>query len=102
MPRILPVGGRGPYAVGIATEHIRTPVTAVGEGAQTIPSEEELWPLELMAQVSEIPTFYFICVVIQGFSFCFPTMLGFLCCRKSALVRSFFTPAFSLLLERPV
>lgn len=57
MPRMLPVGGRGPYAVGIATEHIRTPVAAAVEGAQTTtPSEEELWPLELMAQVSKKPT----------------------------------------------
>ena len=53
MPRILPLGGRGPYAVGIATEHIRTPVPAVGEAdGSAAPREEELWPLELMAQVS--------------------------------------------------
>lgn len=53
MPRMLPLGGRGPYAVGIATEHIRTPVAAVGEvDGNATPSEEELWPLELMAQVS--------------------------------------------------
>lgn len=51
LPRVLPVGGRGPYAVGIATEHIRTPVAAVGDDAKPSPSEEELWPLELMAQV---------------------------------------------------
>lgn len=47
MPRMLPIGGRGPYAVGIATEHIRAPVATS--------SEEELWPLELMAQVSFFP-----------------------------------------------
>lgn len=53
MPRMLPVGGRGPYAVGIATEHIRTPVATVGDGdGNAFPSEEELWPLELMVQVS--------------------------------------------------
>lgn len=52
MPRMLPVGGRGPYAVGIATEHIRTPVAAPGEDGEATPAEEELWPLELMAQVS--------------------------------------------------
>lgn len=51
MPRILPIGGRGPYAVGIATEHIRTPVATVGEADGNTPSEGELWPLELMAQV---------------------------------------------------
>ncbi|CAM9231779.1 unnamed protein product [Ectocarpus sp. 13 AM-2016] len=51
LPRVLPVGGRGPYAVGIATEHIRTPVAAAGDDAKSSPSEEELWPLELMAQV---------------------------------------------------
>eukprot|EP00903_Cladosiphon_okamuranus_P017572 g16185.t1 len=52
MPRMLPLGGRGPYAVGIATEHIRTPVAGVGEvGDNATPSEEDLWPLELMAQV---------------------------------------------------
>ncbi|CAM9163702.1 unnamed protein product [Pylaiella littoralis] len=51
MPRLLPVGGRGPYAVGIATEHIRTPVAALGDGAKATASEEELWPLELMVQV---------------------------------------------------
>lgn len=52
MPKLLPVGGRGPYAVGIATEHIRTPssgTSANGTGAAD--KEAELWPLELMAQV---------------------------------------------------
>ncbi|CAM9150551.1 unnamed protein product [Scytosiphon promiscuus] len=50
MPRLLPMGGRGPYAVGIATEHIRTPV---GDNSTNgaCPDVEELWPLELMAQV---------------------------------------------------
>lgn len=53
MPRILPIGGRGPYAVGIATEHIRTPVATAGDGSDhASTSKEELWPLELMAQVS--------------------------------------------------
>ncbi|CAM9464950.1 unnamed protein product [Hapterophycus canaliculatus] len=53
MPRLLPIGGRGPYAVGIATEHIRTPVAAVGDNFANgaAPSVEELWPLELMALV---------------------------------------------------
>lgn len=59
MPRLLPVGGRGPYAVGIATEHIRTPVAALGDGAKATASEEELWPLELMVQVSQSPFFFF-------------------------------------------
>lgn len=67
MPRILPVGGRGPYAVGIATEHIRTPVATVGEGAKATPSEEELWHLEVMAQVSTCTFFCF-----EGF-ICFST-----------------------------
>lgn len=52
MPRLLPIGGRGPYAVGIATEHIRTPVAAVGDNNAAAPIVDELWPLELMAQVS--------------------------------------------------
>lgn len=52
VPQILPVGGRGPYAVGIATEHIRTPVATVSEGdGDSLPSEGEHRPLELMAQV---------------------------------------------------
>lgn len=48
MPKLLPVGGRGPFAVGIATEHIRTPCPEM----ETF--DEELWPLELMAQVLHI------------------------------------------------
>lgn len=52
MPRLLSVGGRGPYAVAITTEHIRTAVDV--DGAKTSAKEEELWPLELMAQVSNI------------------------------------------------
>lgn len=52
MPRLLPVGARGPYAVAVATEHIRTAVA--GKGASTEPQAEELWPLEVMAQVSKI------------------------------------------------
>lgn len=52
MPRMLPIGGRGPYDVGIATEHIRTPVAAPVGDSEVAPAEEELWPLELMAQAS--------------------------------------------------
>ena len=49
MPRLLPIGARGPFAVAIATEHVRTAVA--GKGASTEPQAEELWPLEVMAQV---------------------------------------------------
>eukprot|EP00904_Undaria_pinnatifida_P013309 jgi/Undpi1/9108/HiC_scaffold_26.g11566.m1 len=49
MPRLLPIGTRGPYAVAIATEHIRTVVA--GKDATAEPPVEELWPLEVMAQV---------------------------------------------------
>lgn len=52
MPRLLPIGARGPYDVAIATEHIRTAVA--GKGASTESQAEELWPLEVMAQVSKI------------------------------------------------
>lgn len=65
MPRLLPVGGRGPYTVGIATEHIRTPVSAAGEGPKATPSEDELWPLELMAQVRKNPTFVCFIYIVQ-------------------------------------
>lgn len=52
MPRLLPIGARGPFAVAIATEHIRTAVA--GKRGSTEPQSEELWPLEVMAQVRNI------------------------------------------------
>lgn len=52
MPKLLPVGGRGPYAVGIATEHVRTPSSGASTDEKDAQEKEsELWPLELMAQV---------------------------------------------------
>lgn len=45
LPKLLPVHGRGPFEVAIATEHIRTPIAAIGA------KEDEQRPLELMAQV---------------------------------------------------
>lgn len=60
MPRLLPIGGRGPYAVAIATEHIRTAVD--GDDAAIDASEKELWPLELMAQVMELRGTVVACV----------------------------------------
>lgn len=52
MPRLLPIGARGPFAVAIATEHIRTAVA--GKDASPEPQAEELWPLEIMAQVRKV------------------------------------------------
>lgn len=49
MPKLFPISARGPYAVAIATEHIRTPVE--NPGTKMAAGQEECRPLELMAQV---------------------------------------------------
>ncbi|CAN0050669.1 unnamed protein product, partial [Choristocarpus tenellus] len=53
MPKLIPMGGRGPYAVGVVTEHFQTlpddaSVLTVGGGEE----DSDPRPLELMAQVS--------------------------------------------------
>lgn len=49
MPCLFPIDARGPCAVAIATEHIRT--TVDNPGTKMAAGQEELRPLELMAQV---------------------------------------------------
>ena len=50
---MLPVGSRGPFAVGIATEHIRHSHASINGDLLTTDTEEaDRWPLELMVQVT--------------------------------------------------
>ncbi|CAM9457447.1 unnamed protein product [Ascophyllum nodosum] len=52
IPGMLPVGSRGPFAVGIATEHIRHSHASINGDLLTTDTEEaDRWPLELMVQV---------------------------------------------------